>query len=152
MSYYGKVLFVMNSDQDLAVQAPHIRSNSAPDRQLSLALKERVLDGFEGDPWLVDARIAIIGWLERNPGHSATIDIVYKLVGPPPRQNLPGAVFHIGSFKRVGYTTTKKLHGHGNPIGMWRLSSASAAARGPRQHAVTSPARAAAEPEFERRE
>ena len=121
------------------------------DRQLSLALKDRVLDEYEGDPWLVDARIAIIGWLERNPGHSATIDIVYKLVGPPPRQNLPGAVFHIGSFKRVGYTTTKKLHGHGNPIGKWRLSSASAAARGPRTSVVT-PARVAAEPAFERRE
>ena len=120
------------------------------DEQLSLALKERVLDGLEGDPWLACARIAIRFWLERNPGQSATIDLVYELVGPPPKPHLSGAVFHIGGFERVGYTTTKKLHGHGNPIGKWRLRSASAAARGPRTSVVT-PARVAAEPALERR-
>ena len=120
------------------------------DEQLSLALKERVLDGLEGDPWLACARIAIRFWLERNPGQSATIDLVYELVGPPPKPHLSGAVFHIGGFERVGRTTTKKLHGHGNEIGMWRLSSASAAARG-LQDPQPDPARAAAEPALERR-
>ena len=119
------------------------------DRQLSLALKERVLDEYEGDPWLAKARKAARLMLLTGFNEPVTIDDVLELVGPSPRQNLPGAVFRTGEFERVGYTTTKKLHGHGNPIGKWRLSSASAAARGLRQ---STPARVAAEAEFERRE
>ena len=116
-------------------------------QQLGLALKDEALARFEGDPWLAKAREAarwLLGGdqlcecghtpgsheygpcscgecLEYRPG-SITIDDVLGMVGPPPRQNLPGAVFHVKGFKRVGYTTSSKPQGHGNPIGMWVLA------------------------------
>ena len=101
--------------------APDTSNSVLEDQQLSLALKERVLDEYEDDPWLARARRAARGLLVNQGRDSISIDDVLEVVGPPPRQNLPGAVFRKG-FERVGYTTTKKLHGHGNPIGMWRLA------------------------------
>ena len=90
-------------------------------KQLGLALKERALDRYEGDPWLLNARVAARALLRWHPDRSVTIDDVQAAVGAPPRPNMAGSVFRVG-FKRVGYTTSKKAHGHGNPIGKWVLA------------------------------
>ena len=91
-------------------------------QQLGLALKDEALARFEGDPWLAMAREAARQMLLASPAIPLTIDDVLEMVGPPPRQNIAGAVFHIKGFRRVGYTTSKKPHAHGNLIGMWVLA------------------------------
>ena len=90
-------------------------------KQLGLALKERALDRFEGDPWLERARRAARGLLVNQGRDSVNIDDVRDLVGAPPRPNLAGAVFRK-DFRCVGNTISSKPEGHGNRIGMWVLA------------------------------
>ena len=120
-------------------------------QQLGLALKDAALDSFEDAPWLARARAAARRLLEQNGNTPIIIDDVRDVVGPPPRQNMAGPVFAIGCFEFAGYDRSPRPEGHYNRICRWRLSSASAAARGPRT-TVATPARAAAEPALERRE
>ena len=128
------------------------RQSPAPDRaagqQLGLFRKQAALDGFEGESWLDEARKAARRLLEQNGNTPIIIDDVRDVVGPPPRQNMAGPVFAIGCFEFSGYDRSPRPEGQSNRSCKWRLSSASAAARGPRRH----PARVAAEPALERRE
>ena len=113
-------LWLTMTNRDLPVLAPLTRSNGG--QQLGLQLKDEALARFEGDPWLAMAREAARQMLLASPAIPLTIDDVLEMVGPPPRQNIAGAVFHIKGFRRVGYTTSKKPHAHGNLIGMWVLA------------------------------
>ena len=120
-------------------------------QQLGLFRKDAALDSFEGESWLDEARKAARRLLEQNGNTPIIIDDVRDAIGPPPRQNMAGPVFAIGCFEFAGYDRSPRPEGHYNRICRWRLSSASAAARVPRT-SVATPARAAAEPELERRE
>ena len=121
----------------------------AAGQQLGLQLKDAALASFEGDPWLPRARAAARRLLEQNGNTPIIIDDVRDAIGPPPRQNMAGPVFAIGCFEFAGYDRSPRPEGHYNRICRWRLSSASAAARGLRQ---STPARVAAESALERRE
>ena len=118
-------------------------------QQLGLQLKNAALERFAGDPWLVKARDAARDLLQHRD--SIIIDDVRAVVGPPPRPNMAGALFLPKCFEFAGYDRSPRPEGHYNRICRWRLSSASAAARGPRTSVVT-PARVAAASALERRE
>ena len=144
-------LWLTMTNHEMTGAAPLLRSNSALEgQQLGLALRNAALERYEGESWLDEAREAARRLLEQNGNTPIIIDDVRDVIGPPPRQNMAGPVFAIGCFEFAGYDRSPRPEGHYNRICRWRLSSASAAARGPRTSVVT-PARAAAEPAFERR-
>ena len=88
--------------------------------QKSLALKERALDRFEGDPWLIKAREAARSLLQHRD--SIIIDDVRAVVGPPPRPNMAGALFLPKCFVFVEFDRSPRPEGHYNLIRRWKLA------------------------------
>lgn len=84
-------------------------------QQLGLALKDAVLDRMTG-PWLERARAVA---RQLGADREITIDDVLAVVGPAPRQNLPGAVFRGRGFRAVGFDISSKPVAHGNRIRRW---------------------------------
>ena len=156
MSYYGKVLFVMNSDQDLTVAAPLLRSNSVlelPERfwaKIDQSLKHKgccICTGAKQSAgyghFKVDGKMVLahrLTWEHFNGPIPDGRNLLHVCDNPP-------CVTPLHHFTGTQLDNIVDMYAKGRRI-VGGSSSASAAARGPRRH----PARVAAEPALERRE